>query len=139
MKQSVIIAFLGKTQDRFCEYHAAKTTREKLQMVQRIKGFDGVEMVYPHETTTAAEIKAMMQEFGLNWAAINANVKKDPQVHFRQPVAPKQGNTRRSRGHSSSRPRISPRPSARRTSPAARCPTATTCCSRSTTRRPGAT
>ena len=76
MKQSVIISFLSKKQDRFCEYHTVKTTREKLQMVQQIKGFDGVEMVYPHETTTPEEIKAMMKEFGLNWAAINANIKK---------------------------------------------------------------
>ena len=77
MKQSVIIGFLGKTQDRFCEYQSSKTTREKLALLQRIKGIDGVEMVFPHETATAAETSAMMQEFGLSWAAINANVKKD--------------------------------------------------------------
>ena len=78
MKQSVIIAFLGKTQDRFCEYNEARTTYEKLQMVSRIKGFDGVEMVYPSETSTPAEISAMMRELKLNWAAVNVNVKKDP-------------------------------------------------------------
>ena len=79
MKQSVIIAFLGKTQDRFCEYNSPKTTYEKLQMVQQIKGFDGVEMVFPHETSSPAEINGMMKSLGLNWAAINVNVKKDPQ------------------------------------------------------------
>ena len=79
MKQSVIIAFLGKTQDRFCEYNSPKTTYEKLEMVSRIKGFDGVEMVYPHETSSPAEISGMMKSLGLNWAAINVNVKKDPQ------------------------------------------------------------
>ena len=79
MKQSVIIAFLGKTQDRFCEYHTPKTTYEKLQTVQKIKGFDGVEMVFPHETSTPEEISSMMRELQLNWAAINVNVKKDPQ------------------------------------------------------------
>jgi xylose isomerase len=79
MKQSVIIAFLGKTQDRFCEYHAGKTTYEKLQMVRQIKGFDGVEMVYPSETSSAQEVKAMMRELELNWAAINVNVKRDAQ------------------------------------------------------------
>ena len=47
MKQSVIIGFLGKTQDRFCEYNAPKTTYEKLKMVQQIKGFDGVEIELP--------------------------------------------------------------------------------------------
>ena len=79
MKQSVIIAFLGRTQDRFCEYHTPKTTFEKLQTVQKIKGFDGVEMVFPHETSTPEEISSMMRELQLNWAAINVNVKKDPQ------------------------------------------------------------
>ena len=77
MKQSVIIGFLGKTQDRFCEYNAPKTTYEKLKMVQQIKGFDGVEMVFPQETSTPEEVNGMMKELGLNWAAINANVKKD--------------------------------------------------------------
>lgn len=79
MKQSVIIAFLGKTQDRFCEYHSPKSTYEKLQIVQQIKGFDGVEMVFPHETSTPEEISSMMRELQLNWAAINVNVKKEPQ------------------------------------------------------------
>ena len=79
MKQSVIISFLGKTQDRFCDYNSSKTTYEKLQMVQRIKGFDGVEMGFPHETSTTEEIGLMMRELQLNWAAINVNVKKDPQ------------------------------------------------------------
>ncbi len=79
MKQSVIIAFLGKTQDRFCEYHSPKSTYEKLQIVQQIKGFDGVEMVFPHETSTPEEISSMMRELQLNWAAINVNVKKEAQ------------------------------------------------------------
>ncbi len=79
MKQSVIIAFLGRTQDRFCEYHSPKTTLEKLQTVRRIKGFDGVEMVFPHETSSPEEISLIMRELQLNWAAINVNVKKDPQ------------------------------------------------------------
>ncbi len=79
MKQSVIIAFLGRTQDRFCEYHSPKTTLEKLQTVRRIKGFDGVEVVFPHETSSTEEISLIMRELQLNWAAINVNVKKDPQ------------------------------------------------------------
>ena len=79
MKQSLIISFLGKTQDRFCEYHSPKTTYEKLQMAKKIKGFDGVEVVYPHEASEPAEITKMMQELQLNWAAVNVNIKKDPQ------------------------------------------------------------
>lgn len=79
MKQGVIIAFMGRTQDRFCEYNSPKTTFEKLQMLKQVKGLDGVEMVFPHETSSPEEITTMMQSLGLNWAAVNVNVKKDPQ------------------------------------------------------------
>jgi xylose isomerase len=81
MKQSVILAFMANTQDRFCNYHSAKSTYEKLQLVQQIKGLDGVEMVYPHDTSTPEETSGMMKELGLNFAAINANIKKDPKFH----------------------------------------------------------
>ena len=77
IKQSVIIGFLGKTQDRFSEYQAPVTTKEKLEFVQQIKGFDGVEMVFPYETGDAAETAALMKEMGLSFAAINVNVKKE--------------------------------------------------------------
>ena len=79
MKQSVIIGFLGKTQDRFCEYHAPRSTYEKLQMVKKIKGFDGVEMVFPYEALPPEEVSLMMHELQLNWAAVNVNVKKEKQ------------------------------------------------------------
>ena len=77
MKQAVIIGFLGKTQDRFSEYQKPITTREKLEIVSKINGFDGVEMVFPYETTTPAETMQWMSEFGLRFAAINVNIKKE--------------------------------------------------------------
>ena len=77
MKQGVIIGFLGKTQDRFSEYQSPATTEEKLEMVSRIEGFDGVEMVYPYENTTPEETKALMDKYKLNFAAINVNIKKE--------------------------------------------------------------
>jgi xylose isomerase len=79
MKQSVITAFLGKTQDRFSEYHEPTTTRERLELVTKIEGFDGVEVVYPYETGNAVETKGWMDELKLNFAAINANIKKETQ------------------------------------------------------------
>ena len=36
-----------------------------------------VEMVFPYENTTPEETGALMKEYGLNWAAINVNVKKE--------------------------------------------------------------
>ena len=77
MKQGVIIGFLGKTQDRFSEYQKPATTREKLEIVSKIDGFDGVEMVFPYENSTPEETVQLMKEFRLNFAAINVNVKKE--------------------------------------------------------------
>jgi xylose isomerase len=77
MKQGVIIGFLGKTQDRFSEYQKPATTREKLEIVSKIDGFDGVEMVFPYENSAPEETVQLMKEFSLNFAAINVNVKKE--------------------------------------------------------------
>jgi xylose isomerase len=78
MKQSVITAFLGKTQDRFSEYHEVTNTRERLELVTQIEGFDGVEVVFPYETGDPTETQGWMKELNLNFAAINANIKKEP-------------------------------------------------------------
>jgi xylose isomerase len=77
MKQSIIISFLGKTQDRFSEYQTPTTTRERLELTKKVKGVTGVEMVYPYDTGDPAETKAWMDELGLEFAAVNANIKKD--------------------------------------------------------------
>lgn len=77
IKQGVIIGFLGKTQDRFSEYQKPVTTKEKLEVVSRIKGFTGVEMVYPYENGEPEETRSWMNEYGLEFAAINVNIKKE--------------------------------------------------------------
>ena len=77
MKQGVIMAFLGKTQDRFSEYQKPASTREKLELASKIVGFDGVEMVFPYETSSPEETVKLMKEFKLNFAAINVNIKKE--------------------------------------------------------------
>jgi xylose isomerase len=77
MKQGVIIGFLGKTQDRFSEYQNPKTTEDKLEIVSKINGFTGVEMVFPYENSGPAETNTLMKKYGLEFAAINVNVKKE--------------------------------------------------------------
>jgi xylose isomerase len=77
MKQGVIMAFLGKTQDRFSEYQKPASTTEKLELASKIEGFDGVEMVYPYETGTPEETLELMNKFKLSFAAINVNIKKE--------------------------------------------------------------
>lgn len=77
MKQSIITAFLGKTQDRFSEYQASTELRERLEMVTKIPGVNGIEIVYPYETLEAETTKKMMHKYSLEFAAVNANIKKE--------------------------------------------------------------
>lgn len=77
LKQGVIIGFLGKTQDRFSEYQAPITTEQKLEFVSKIEGFTGVEMVFPYENGSPEETRKWMEKFGLEFAAINVNIKKE--------------------------------------------------------------
>lgn len=77
MKQSIITAFLGRTQDRFSEYQKPTELRERLSIVKQINGVTGIEIVYPYETGEASETKALMLEMGLEFAAVNANIKKE--------------------------------------------------------------
>ncbi len=79
MKQGVIIGFLGKTSDRFSEYQQTATVREKLEIVRQIRGFDGVEIVFPYETGDPEETSGWMKELGLQFAAVNVNIKKEPE------------------------------------------------------------
>lgn len=79
MKQAVIIGFLGKTQDRFSEYQKPLTTPEKLEFVSKIHGFDGVEMVFPYENADPETTRKWLTDYGLDLAAVNVNIKKEPE------------------------------------------------------------
>jgi xylose isomerase len=79
MKQSIITAFLGKTQDRFSEYHKPTDLQERLEIINQIDGVTGIEIVYPYETGEPEETKAMLDKYGIEFAAINANIKKETQ------------------------------------------------------------
>ncbi len=79
MKQSIITAFLGKTQDRFSEYQESTELRQRLELVKKIDGVSGIEIVFPYETGDPEETKVLMKEMGLEFAAVNANIKKKPQ------------------------------------------------------------
>jgi len=78
MKQSIITAFLGKTQDRFSEYQESTNLKQRLEIVKQINGVTGIEIVYPYETEEAVKTKEMVAEAGLEFAAVNANIKKEP-------------------------------------------------------------
>jgi xylose isomerase len=79
VKNAIITSFLSKTKDRFHEYNEAKTLEEKFDMIKQIEGADGVEIVSPYEVLDAAATKRMAAERGIKFAAVNANVKAEPE------------------------------------------------------------
>lgn len=81
-QHAVITAFLGRTQDRFHEYNEPKTVEEKFQLVAEMEGFSAVEIIYPYEVNDAAATKALLKKYHLGVAAVNVNVKAEPE--FRQ-------------------------------------------------------
>jgi len=80
VRQAVITSFLSTTKDRFHEYNATKTLSERLQMAAQIDGVSGVEVVFPYEVCEdPLEMKRMVAESGLSIAAVNVNVKAEPE------------------------------------------------------------
>ena len=78
-KLSLITAFVSRTKDRFHEYNEPKTLEERFQIVSRMKDMTGVECIHPYETGTVAEFKALLKNYKLRPAAINVNVKAEPE------------------------------------------------------------
>lgn len=78
-KMAVITGFLGRTKDRFHDYNQALDLDGKFSLLSAVPGFDGVECVYPYEVGQPTEFKAALARHGLKPAAINCNVKAEPE------------------------------------------------------------
>ena len=79
IKQAIITGFMGKLKDRFCEYHEARTPKEKIAAVASVKGAKGVEIVYPYECEDLGGIKKTLKSHNLGVAAVNVNIKGEPE------------------------------------------------------------
>jgi xylose isomerase len=79
LKLGIITGFLGQTKDRFHLYNQPKSLDEKFQLMAQIPGYDGVEIVYPYEVPGVEETKAALAAHGLKVAAVNVNVKAEPE------------------------------------------------------------
>ena len=79
VKLAIITSFLGKTKDRFHEYNEPKTLEDKFQMLSEIEGATGVEVVYPYEVDKPEATKALAAKYKIGFAAINVNVKAEPE------------------------------------------------------------
>ena len=79
-RHAVITSFLSTTKDRFHEYNAQRTLPERLQMASQIAGVSGVEVVFPYEVCEdPQEMKRLLATSGLSIAAVNVNVKAEPE------------------------------------------------------------
>ena len=76
---AIITSFVSKTQDRFHEYNEPKTLEERLETVTRMDGMTGVECIFPYETSDAGELNALLKKYNLGLAAVNVNVKAEPE------------------------------------------------------------
>jgi xylose isomerase len=79
VKNAVITSFLSKTKDRFHEYNEVKTLEQKFDMIKSIEGADGVEIVSPYEVLDAVTTRRLAAERDIKFAAVNANVKAEPE------------------------------------------------------------
>lgn len=79
VKQAIMTGFLGKLKDRFAEYHDSRTLEEKLEAVSRIKGADGVELIYPYDCEDMTKLKEYLNRYQLGVSAVNVNIKAEPE------------------------------------------------------------
>jgi len=79
VKMGIITGFLGQTKDRFHLYNEPKSVEEKFALMAKIRGYDGVEIVYPYEVNDAAFTRGLLKKYRLKVAAVNVNVKAEPE------------------------------------------------------------
>lgn len=79
LKHAAISSFLSQTKDRFHVYNQPIGLEEKFSMIQKIQGIDAVEIVYPYEVNDPEETKALMKKYGVKVAAVNVNIKAEPE------------------------------------------------------------
>jgi xylose isomerase len=79
LKMGIITGFLSQTKDRFHEYNKPLELDQKFALMTRIEGYDGVEIVYPYEVSDAKITRELLDKHGLNVAAVNVNVKAEPE------------------------------------------------------------
>jgi len=75
LRHSVMVPLMGRQADRFHEYQPARDLAERLEMTQRVRGVDGIEVVYPSDFRDIDQAVATIKDAGLPVSAVNLNVK----------------------------------------------------------------
>ncbi|MDJ0888213.1 MAG: sugar phosphate isomerase/epimerase family protein [Desulfobacterales bacterium] len=79
LKMGIITGFLSRTKDRFHDYNIPLELDQKFELMTEIEGYDGVEIVFPYEVNDPALTRRLLDKHRLNVAAINVNVKAEPE------------------------------------------------------------
>ena len=79
LKMAIITGFLGRTKDRFHDYNQPLDLEAKFRLMGQIEGYEGVEIVYPYEVSDPRATKDLLDRYGLKPAAVNVNVKAEPE------------------------------------------------------------
>jgi xylose isomerase len=79
LKLAVITGFLSRTKDRFHDYNQPLDLEGKFKLLAQIEGYSGVEIVHPYEVNDARATRALLDKYSLNVAAVNVNVKAEPE------------------------------------------------------------
>src|SRR5512143_2201833 len=77
LRHSVMVPLMGRQVDRFHEYQPARPFAERLEMARRVKGVQGVEVVYPGDFEDVAASVRLIKDSGLAVSAVNLNVKSE--------------------------------------------------------------
>ncbi len=79
LKLAIITSFLSQTKDRFHLYNKPLDLEQKFALLSTIEGYNGVEIVHPYEVNEAAHTRTLLEKYRLNVAAVNVNVKAEPE------------------------------------------------------------
>ncbi len=79
LKMAIITGFLSQTKDRFHQYNQPLDLAEKFALLRQIEGYQGVEIVYPYEVKDPQATRQLLQAHDLSVAAVNVNVKAEPE------------------------------------------------------------
>lgn len=80
-KFSANAGFFGRRRDRFNEYQPARTLEEKVALVAKVEGLEGIELKYPGDLDDPPRVSRLLEQHGLILAAVNVNTKDV--AHFR--------------------------------------------------------
>ncbi|HSV86125.1 MAG TPA: sugar phosphate isomerase/epimerase family protein [Levilinea sp.] len=75
LKHAIMVGMMGRIADRFHEYQPASDLARRLEMCQKIKDIDGIEVVYPQDFSNVQQTIQMVKDMGLAVSALNLNVK----------------------------------------------------------------